>query len=374
MADITIIGAGVIGLAVAAEVANDKRQVYVLERNATLGQEISSRHSGIIHAGIYYPQDSLKAKLCVTGNRLLYALCQQSSIGYAKLGKLVVATTEKEIEELEALMEKGIRNGVLGLQMLSGKALKQLEPNVEGKAAVLSPETGIIDSHALMNYYTAKARSNQAQIIYLTQVIGIERITDGYRVEVQDSDGGFSFITRALVNCAGLNSDNLAGLAGIDIDDVGYRLHYCKGEYFSITEAKRGMIKRLIFPVPPVGVAGVGIHVVFDLDGRIRLGPSIEYVDEIDYTVAEGHKRFFYDEVKRFLPFIELDDLQPEMAGVRPKIQGPNEDIRDFVIRDEWDRGLPGLINLVGIESPGLTAAPAIARFVATLIDQAITG
>ncbi|MFH1662899.1 MAG: NAD(P)/FAD-dependent oxidoreductase [Chloroflexota bacterium] len=374
IADITIIGAGVVGLAVAAKVADKNRQVYVLERHATSGQETSSRHSGIIHAGIYYPENSLKAKLCVTGSRLLYRLCQQSSIGCRKPGKLIVATSKEEADELEALMERGNKNGAPGLKMLSKKILKQLEPNIEGVAAILSPETGIIDSHALIKYFAARARSEQVQIAYLTEVVGIETAAGGYKVEVKDSEGGFSFITRVIVNCAGLGSDKVAELAGIDIDDAGYRLHYCKGEYFSITDGKREMVSRLIFPVPPVGVTGVGIHVVIDLDGRMRLGPSIHYVDEIDYGVTNEHKQLFYDSVKGFLPFIDYDDLQPEMSGIRPKLQGPDEDIRDFVIRDEGDRGLPGFINLIGIESPGLTAAPAIAEYVEDLVSEALSG
>ncbi len=371
-ADITIIGAGVIGLAVAAEVAGGKRQVYVLERNSTWGQETSSRHSGVIHAGIYYPTNSLKARLCVSGNRLLYRLCQQNNIGCSKLGKLIVATTTQEVEQLEVLIEKGNSNDVLGLEMLSRKALKQLEPNVEGMAAIFSPETGIIDSHSLMSHFATKAKSNQAQIVYLTRVVGIEKIKDGYRVELVDSEGGFSFITRVLINCAGLSCDKIAGLAGINIDDAGYRLHYCKGEYFSLSNAQWELVSRLIFPVPPARVTGAGIHVVIDLDGRLRLGPSIDYIDAIDYSVTDKHKQLFYDTAKRFLPFIELDDLQPEMAGIRPKLQGPDEDIKDFIIKDERDKGLPGFINLVGIESPGLTAAPAIAKYVGGLVAEVL--
>ena len=374
IADITIIGGGVVGLAVAAKVVGKNRQVYVMERHATFGQEISSRHSGIIHAGIYYPENSLKAKLCVAGNRMLYQLCQESSIGCRKLGKLIVAISKEEAEELAELLERGIKNGAPGLRMLSSRELKQLEPNIEGVAAILSPETGIIDSHALMKYYTARARSEEAQIAYLTEVVGINRVAGGYQVKVKDGEGGFSFTTRVLINCAGLDSDKVAELVGIDIDDAGYRLHYCKGEYFSVAGDKGRMVSRLIFPVPPPGVTGVGIHVVIDMDGRMRLGPSIHYVDEIDYSVTDENKQLFYDSVKGFLPFIDYDDLQPEMAGIRPKLQGPGEDIRDFLIREEGDRGLPGFINLIGIESPGLTAAPAIAEYVNGLVNEVLSG
>ena len=370
MADITIIGAGVVGLAVAAQVASRDSQVYVLEKKKTFGQEISSRHSGIIHSGIYYHEGSLKAKLCVSGNRILYQMCQRYSIGYRRLGKLIVATSNEEAGELEELLERGNRNGAQGLKMLSRQEMKELEPNVEGASAILSPSTGVIDSHALMKHFITRATGSGAQIAYLTEVVGVEKVADGYQVTVKDSEGEFSFITRVLINCAGLDSDGVAELAGIDIDNAGYRLHYCKGEYFSVSGGKNRLVNRLIFPVPPPKVTGMGIHVTLDLDNRMRLGPSIHYVDSIDYTVSNEHKQLFYDSVKSFLPFIEYDDLEPEMAGIRPKLQGPGEDVRDFVIRDEGDKGFPGLINLIGIESPGLTAAPAIAEYVAGLVRE----
>jgi len=371
--DITIVGAGVVGLAVAAKLAGGNRQVYVLEKKKTFGQEISSRHSGVIHSGIYYPEGSLKTKLCVTGNRILYQMCQRYSIGYKKLGKLIVATSDEETGELEELLERGNRNGAQGLRILSRQEMKKLEPNVEGVSAILSPSTGIIDSHALMKYFIARATGAGVQIAYLTEVVGIKKVTDGYQVTVEDSEGGFSFITRVVINCAGLDSDRVAELAGIDIDNADYRLYYCKGEYFSVSGGKNKTVSRLIFPLPPPKVVGVGIHVVLDLDKRMRLGPSIQYIDSIDYTVNSEHKKLFYDSVKRFLPFIEYDDLEPEMAGIRPKLQGPGEDIKDFVIKEESDKGLPGLINLIGIESPGLTAAPAIAERVAGLVVEILS-
>jgi L-2-hydroxyglutarate oxidase LhgO len=332
----------------------------VLERNETFGQEISSRHSGVIHSGIYYPEGSLKARLCVAGNHTLYELCQRHGIGYRRPGKLIVATSDEETGELEALLDRGQRNGARGLRLLSRQEIKELEPNIEGVAAIVSPSTGIIDSHALMKYFIARAMDGGANIAYKTEVVAIEKAPDGYEVTVKDSEGEFSFITRVLINCAGLSSDKIAQLAGIDTAAAGYRLHYCKDK----------LVNRLIFPVPPPKVTGVGVHVTFDLDGRMRLGPSIQYVDSIDYTVSSKHKQSFYNSVRGFLPFIEYDDLEPEMAGIRPKLQGPGEDIRDFVIREESDRGLPGLISLIGIESPGLTASPAIAEYVAGLVED----
>ncbi len=368
-ADITIIGAGVVGLAIAAQVASRDREVYVLEKNETFGLEISSRHSGVIHSGIYYPENSLKAKMCVAGNHLLYELCERYDIGHRRVGKLIVAASDEETRELQILLERGRRNGAEGLRMLSKREIKKLEPNIEGVAAILSPSTGIIDAHGLMKYFIAKAKDGGAHIVYQTKVVGIEKVADNYRATVKDSAGEFSFITRVLINCAGLHSDKVAELAGIDIAKAGYKLHYCKGEYFSISSDKSRLVKRLIYPVPPPKITGVGIHVTFDLEGRMRLGPSIQYVDSLDYAVDNQHKRLFYDSARRFLPWIEYDDLEPEMAGIRPKLQEPGGDLKDFVIREESAEGLPRLVNLIGIESPGLTASPAIAGYVCGLIE-----
>ena len=368
-ADITIIGSGVVGLAIAAQIAREDREVYVLEKNETFGLETSSRQSGVIHSGIYYPENSLKAKTCIAGNRILYELCERYGIGHRRLGKLIVATSDEEAGELQTLLERGMRNGTEGLRMLAKREIKELEPNIEGVAAILSPSTGIIDSHGLMKYFVAKAKDRGAQIAYQTKVVGIEKVAEGYKVAVEDNAGEFSFISKILINCAGLHCDKVAELAGIDIAKAGYKLHYCKGEYFSIKSSRSGLVKRLIYPVPPSKITGVGIHITFDLEGRMRLGPSIQYVDSIDYAVDNQHKRLFYDSVIRFLPWIKYDDLEPEMAGIRPKLQEAGGDFKDFVIREESAEGLPGLVNLIGIESPGLTASPAIAGYVCGLIE-----
>ena len=369
-ADITVIGAGVIGLAVAAEVVGENREVFVLEKNDAFGQEISSRHSGVIHSGIYYTEGSLKAKMCVAGNRILHELCKKHGIGYKRLGKLLVAADEEEAGELQTLLGRGRRNGAPDLRMLSKQDLKKLEPNVSGVAAILSPSTGIIDSHELMKYFVGQAKGKGAQVVYQTKVIGIEKIVDEYMVTVEDSTGNFSFNTRLLINCAGLYSDKVAGLAGIDTVEAGYQLHYCKGEYFSVGGGKNNMVKELVYPVPSPKLTGLGVHVTLDLDGRMRLGPSAEYVDSIDYTVDSQHKSSFYNAARRLLPFIEYDDLEPEMAGIRPKLQEPGGEVRDFIIREESDRGLPGFIDLIGIESPGLTASPAIAGYVGNMVKE----
>ena len=363
--EITIIGAGVVGLAIAAEVAKD-RNVYVLEKNETFGQETSSRTSEVIHAGIYYPPGSLKAKLSVEGNAMLYELCEGYGIGYQKLGKLIVATEDGEIKELERLLENSKRNGI-SLVFLSRQEVKELEPEVNALAALLSPSTGIVDSYALMKYFIGKAKDNNATIVYRARVVGIEKLADKYKVTIEDPAGSFSFMTRILINSAGLNSDQIAKLAGIDIVKAGYKLHYCKGEYFSTSQK---LTKRLIYPVPKPDEGGLGIHVTPDLEGRIRLGPNAYYVDGIDYKVDGTHKQEFYNSVRNSFPAVEYDNLEPDFAGIRPKLQGQGEEFRDFVIRHENDKGLEGLINLIGIESPGLTASPAIAKYVRTMVDE----
>lgn len=247
---ITIIGAGVVGLAIAAEVSAEGREVYVLEKNETFGLEISSRQSGVIHSGIYYPENSLKARLCVAGSRKLYDLCQRYDIGYRRLGKLIVATSDEEVAQIEGLLERGRRNGATDLRMLSREDIKKLEPNVEGVAAILSPSTGIIDSHVLLRYCITRAKSLGAQIVYHTEVTAIQKMANGYRVTVADRTGKQSFTTRIIINSAGLHCDKVAALAGIDISRAGYQLHYCKGEYFSGGSRNARLVRRLIYPVP----------------------------------------------------------------------------------------------------------------------------
>ncbi len=363
--DVAIIGAGAIGLATAREIARGKKQVFVFEKNRTFGLETSSRNSEVIHAGIYYPEDSLKARLCVEGRNLLYALCDRHNIPCKKCGKIVVAADENEIHWLEELCSQGRENGVDDLVLLSRKEVKQIEPSVEARAGLLSPSTGILDSHSLLSFLHSEATGKGAEFVFGTEVIGIERAGTKYEVHIRDRNGISAFVANVVVNCAGLNSDKIAELAGIDIAKAGYELRYCKGEYFNLDSKYRNLVTRLIYPTPEQ--AGHGIHWRQALDGRVLLGPSAYYVEEIDYSVDETHKEYFCSSAKRFLPFIELEDLAPESAGIRPKLQGPDGGFRDFVITDEEKVGFPGLINLIGIESPGLTAALAIARFVGTM-------
>jgi len=365
---VAIIGAGVIGLAAAREIAGRGKGVFVFEKSRTYGLETSSRNSEVIHAGLYYPEDSLKAKFCVGGKTLLYKLCEKHNIPFKKSGKIVVAVDENEIAWLDRLHEQGRKNGVEDLRRLSQKELKKLEPNIEARAGLLSPSSGILDSHTLLKFLYSQAREKGAEFVFDTEIVGLERTGEKYRVEIKDREGISAVISQVVINSAGLNSDRIAQLVGMDIGEARYKLNYCKGEYFSLDSKYRNLVRRLIYPVPEQ--AGHGIHWKQGLDGRVLLGPSAYYVEAIDYAVDETHKQYFYNSAKRFLPFVELEDLTPESAGIRPKLQSPGEGFRDFVIAHEEKAGFPGLINLIGIESPGLTAAPAIARYVSNMVAE----
>jgi len=368
VADITIIGAGVVGLAVASQLAGADRDVYLLEKNETFGQEQSSRNSEVIHSGIYSKKDTLKTELGLEGNRLTYEICQNNGIPHKRCGKMFVAVNDIEAEILENLYKNGLDNGI-PLKMLSRNEMRQLEPNVKAMAAFLSPTSGIVDSHALMRYFLGRARDNGAQIIYRAEVTGIEKVAEGYRVRVDDPSGGTVFMTRVLINCAGLHSDRIAAMAGINIEEAGYRLHWGKGEYYNVGGGKNRLINSLIYPVPMS--IGPGIHVCLDVDWRLRLGPFFYYVDEIDYRIDDSRKNIFLkSSIMQSLSLIEPSDLEPESSGIMAMLYGEGEPVSDFVIRHEYDRGLPGFINLIGIDSPGLTASPAIARYVKHLVNE----
>ena len=364
--DIIIIGAGVVGLAIAAEVSCTHQNVFVFEKNRTFGQETSSRNSEVIHAGMYYPENSLKGKFCVSGNHLLYEFCEKYNINHKRLGKLIVAADDAETKEVERLHRQGLKNGIRDLQILTRDEIKLLEPNVEAVAGLLSPSTGVLDSHDLMKTFYGCAKENGVVFVFGAEVIDIDRNTGGYEVSVQDSERTYSVTGSIVINAAGLFSDRVAQLAGIDVEKAGYKLHYCKGAYFSLNPKVKGLVNRLVYPVPEQ--AALGVHITLSLDGSLRLGPNAKYIDIIEYSVDESDKPEFYHAAHKYLPSIEFDDLAPEFAGVRPKLQAKGEGFRDFVIRDEADKGLPGLINLIGIESPGLTASPAIAKYVAAMV------
>ncbi len=374
--DVVVIGAGVVGLAVASRLAVDGREVLVLERNDSFGRETSSRNSEVIHAGLQYPPSSLKARLCVPGNRMLYEICTRGGVPHRNTGKLVIAVEEDEEPGLHDLKATAERNGVEGLRVIGRAEIERMEPHLRAPAALYVPSTGIIDAHSLMAFYAQTAREHGAEIVYRTSASAIERASDGYRVEGVDASGEtFSLRAGVVINAAGLWADTVAAMTGIDIDAAGYRQHFCKGDYFSIASGRTGRISRLVYPLAATGAehAGTRIHLTLDLAGRMRLGPDAVWLpdawrDDPTYRVDASRAELFWRSAQRYLPWLEPTDIAPEGAGVRPRVFGPGEPQRDFIIQHEVERGLPGFVNLIGIESPGLTSSPAIAEHVAALL------
>ncbi len=370
--NIAIIGAGVVGLAVAAYVSRKKQNVLVIERHESFGQETSSRNSEVIHASIYYPKNYLKGKLCLRGNEMMYDICKRNKIPHNNTGKLIVAVNKDEEAVLPDLLELAKNNGVRGVRIVSQEEIKKLEPNVHAVAAVYCPSSGVVDSHSLMEFFETSAKESGVDFAYDVEVNSIKKSSDGYTLGVRDTDGmGYEFSTRVLINCAGFESGNLAQLAGIDIDKAGYRINYHKGIYFRVTHGFKKFPRVLIYPVPPES-GSVGIHTCPDLAGGMRLGPHFFWSDTIDYKVDDTYIDLFYKTAKQYLPFLKIEDIQPDMAGIMSAVQKPGESMKDFVIKHEIDKGLPGFINLVGIESPGLTSAPAIGEMVAGMVKERV--
>jgi len=366
--DVVIVGAGIVGLAVASEITRKDRDIYILEKENNYGQGASSRNSEVVHAGIYYPKGSLKAELCVRGNALIYGICE-NGIAHSRIGKIIVATDEAEVKQLEELLQQGQENGARGLEMIDEDRIRELEPKVRAIAAIYSPSTGIFDVHGLMDYFYRKARGNSVinPLVLDTEVTDLHQKGDGYVVEMVSGGDIFSVEARVVINAAGLHAHKVAEMAGMDIEKEQYRIHWCKGDYFSL----RGKppARMLVYPVPPTDGVGLGIHTVPDLMGRLKFGPNAYYVNEIDYKVESNRDEFWRD-IRSYLPSVERENLHPDISGIRAKLQGPSDPFRDFVIRHEEDKGFPGLINLIGIESPGLTSAPAIAEMVREMVDN----
>lgn len=369
MADtpLTVVGAGVVGLAVAARLGARFPELVVLERRERHGSETSSRNSEVVHGGLYYPTGSLKARLCVRGRQLLYEQCERARVPHRRLGKLIVAGEPAEIAELDRLHALGLANGV-ELALATAAECRRLEPAVPAVAGLVSPTTGIVSAHGLMDALLAEARRRGAILQTRAELVGIGRVGDGYRLELRSPDGAETLTSERVVNAAGLESDRVAALAGIDVAAAGYCLHWWKGSYFAVSGRKAGILSRLVYPLPtPVSL---GVHAVLGLDGRLRFGPDADYLPERrpDYAVAESKRSAFGSAVRRLVPAIEDADLSPDIAGIRPRLAGPGQGFRDFVIAEESQRGLPGLVNLVGIDSPGLTSALAIAEEVDRLL------
>jgi len=358
--DVLVIGAGVVGLAIARVLALRGHSVIVAEATGGIGNGVSSRNSEVIHAGMYYPTDSLRARHCVNGRRMLYAFCDSHGVPYSKCGKLIVATNELEQAKIEGIYEQGIANGVEGLKFLTGEEAKALEPNLACTGAILSSETGIIDSHALMLSLQGDLEAAGGVIAFHARVERIARTGEGWDVEVGGAEPT-TLTVDALVNAAGLGAQALARATEGYPQERVPPLVLAKGNYFGCLG--KPAFSRLIYPAPVDG--GLGTHVTLDLNGRMRFGPDVEWVDREVYEVDPRRAESFYGSIRRYWPGLPDGALVPDYSGIRPKLTGPGEKAADFMIDGPAEHGLPGLVHLFGIESPGLTSCLSIAEDVA---------
>lgn len=372
--DICIIGGGVIGLAVARALSVDSRfsnkTIVLLEQEAQFGQHISSRNSEVIHAGVYYPEGSLKAKLCVRGKNLLYEYCQKHQVAHNRCGKLIVANLD-ESDALESLQKKAQANGVDDLLPLHRSEIQKLEPDLASELALLSPSSGIVDSHEFMA--TLLRESEAAGLIFArqTRVTGIKTVKENgsfqlqTEITTQTPAQSYVFQSAALINCAGLFADKILAMLQTDKQQnlIDARLHYCKGDYFSYSGPVR--LRHLVYPLPEANTVGLGIHATLDLAGQLRFGPDTEYVNELDYSVDAEKAVRFANAVQRYLPAIRPEELQPGYAGIRPKLTAVGESAADFMVATGNGEDRDSVIHLLGIESPGLTSSLAIAELVA---------
>ena len=364
--DCVVVGGGVVGLAVARALAMTGREVVILEAEDAIGTHTSSRNSEVIHAGIYYPKGSLKARACVEGRHRLYAYCEEHGVPYRRCGKLIVAASESQREELLSIKAKAHGNGVTDVVEIPAAEAMRMEPALRCVAALHSPSTGIIDSHALMLAYLGDAEAAGAMLALKSPLDEVAFIGHGFELQIEKT----RILAKTLVNSAGLRAPSVARLiSGFPPERIPREL-YAKGNYYSL--AGRPPFSRLVYPVPEPG--GLGVHVTLDLAGQARFGPDVEWVDHIgraeDYAVDPRRADRFYAAIRRYWPALPDGALAPGYAGIRPKISGPGEPAADFVIQGPAEHGIAGLVNLFGIESPGLTASLALADDVAKLFES----
>jgi L-2-hydroxyglutarate oxidase LhgO len=365
--DCVVVGAGVVGLAIARALAERGLETIVVEAQRHIGMGESSRNSEVIHAGIYYPEESLKARFCVAGRKTLYEYCKTRGVAHRRCGKLIVATTADQVDQLAVLRAFAEAAGVHDLTLLTETQARRLEPDLRCVAALESPSTGIIDSHAYMLSLQGDAEAAGAALAFEAPVT---RLSQGSRAigVTLGNDSAPSLQARLLVNSAGLCAQTVAlSLAELPRHHVP-PLHYAKGNYFSLSS--RSPFTRLIYPLPQA--SGLGIHLTLDLDGRARFGPDVEWIDAPDYHVDSARSPTFYDAIRTYWPALRDRSLLPGYAGVRAKLSGPGEKAADFVISGPGDHGIPGLINLFGIDSPGLTSSLALAAHVTSMAEAHI--
>ncbi len=358
--DVVVAGAGVVGLAVARALALEGREVLLLDAAEAIGTETSSRNSEVIHAGIYYPAGSLMARLCVQGREMLYAFCRERGVGHSRCGKLIVATSAEEDGRLEGIRTRAAANGV-DLHRVGAEEARRLEPELSCVGALLSPETGIVDSHGLMLALQGEAEALGTACVLNSRVVRGRAVGGGVEIEVEGGGEVLRLRCALFVNAAGLHAPALArGIEGMPPDRVP-TAYFAKGNYFSL--AGRAPFSRLVYPVPVPG--GLGVHLTIDLGGQAKFGPDVEWVDEVEYGVDPARAEGFYAAVRRYWPGLRDGTLQPGYAGIRPKIVPPGAPGQDFVVQGPQSHAVPGLINLFGIESPGLTASLALGELVA---------
>lgn len=365
--DAVVIGAGVVGLAVGRALALSGREVMVLESENAIGTGTSSRNSEVIHAGIYYPAGSLKARLCVQGKQMLYAYCSERGVAHQRLGKLIVATSPEQVLALDGILVKAAANGVHDLQKLTAAQAQALEPALACEAALLSPSTGVIDSHGLMLALQGDMENAGGLLALVSPVqrIALRQGTATHPILVTTQDGT-ELACKVLVNAAGLNAVALAErMEGLD-KNLLPQAYFAKGNYFTL--AGKAPFSRLIYPVPEK--AGLGVHLTLDLGGQAKFGPDVQWVDDpANLQVDPRRGDAFYAEVRKYWPALADGTLQLGYAGMRPKINAPHEAAADFMIQGPAEHGVPGLVNLLGIESPGLTSSLAIADEVCARLD-----
>jgi L-2-hydroxyglutarate oxidase LhgO len=361
--DAAVIGAGVIGLAVARELALAGREVIVLEAEESIGNHTSSRNSEVIHAGIYYPKGSLKARLCVAGKQRLYDYCRARGIPHLNCGKVLVAASEAEIPAVLGYIDKATANGVHDLRRITLDELRELEPAVSAVTAVYSPSTGIIDSHAFMLALEGDLENAGGAVVFRSPVLRGEATADGIVLDVGGSEP-MSIRCGILVNSAGLFAPQVArSIRGIPAPSIPPQ-YFAKGHYY--TMSGKSPFNRLVYPM--AGAGYLGVHVTVDLGGQARFGPDIDWIDRVDYAFDDSREPLFYQAIRQYYPALKDGALQPGYTGIRPKISGPKEPAADFLIQGPAEHGVPGLVNLYGIESPGLTASLAIGERVRALL------
>ena len=359
-----VVGAGVVGLAIARALAMAGHEVVILEAEDAIGTHTSSRNSEVIHAGIYYPKGSLKARSCVAGKELLYEYCVAHGVPHRRSGKLIVATDAKQIQDLDGIQKRAHANDVTDVVWMTRDQARALEPEVSCVAALYSPSTGIIDSHALMLALQGDLENSGGAVVFLSPVLGGQVTAEGIALRVGGAEP-MELVCNTLVNSAGLFAPQLAhSIAGIPRHTIPPQ-YFAKGHYYTLSG--KSPFRRLVYPM--AGHGFLGVHVTIDLGGQARFGPDIEWIDRVDYSFNNAREPMFYEAIRQYYPALADGALQPGYTGIRPKISGPKEPAADFSIQGPGDHGVSGLVNLYGIESPGLTASLAIADQVASLVS-----